>query len=234
MQHLVSSMLGNLVKTLFLRFIKPCYSIVGVMCIFLLVACSTTEDDNGADVQKTPTKTSVSEKSQTGEVEKPTSFDDYEDYINYIADVPEFEPYYRTVFAFEELPNGITDVPIEEVKAMYEEMQTAFDYVLISENPLYYRGHYDGDTRFVDGYEEYQAADPNMKSQNPVNIASFDWEGKEILTTPLKTVLLGESVFNRFDSNIEEGRNLQMSDALSIFNNDIKISFLTPTIYVIK
>lgn len=36
------------------------------------------------------------------------------------------------------------------------------------------------------------------------------------------------------DANDVEVRNLQMSDALSIFNNDIKISFLTPTIYVIK
>ncbi|WP_312506587.1 hypothetical protein [Lysinibacillus sp.] len=212
MQHLVSSTLGNLVKTLFLRFLKLFYSIGGVMCIFLLAACSGTEGDSGADVEQTQSETATPEKSQTEEAEKPTSFDSYEDYIDYIADVPNFEPYYKTVFAFEELSNGVTDVPIEEVKAMYDEMKTAFDYVLVSENPLFYRGKYDGDPSFVDGYEEYLAADPKMKTQNPINMVSFDWEGKEIMTTPLKTVLLGESVFNRFDDSIEEGRNLQISD----------------------
>ncbi|MBG9756431.1 hypothetical protein ABD89_14025 [Lysinibacillus sphaericus] len=33
-----------------------------------------------------------------------------------------------------------------------------------------------------------------------------------MLTTPLKTILLGEGTFNHFDNSIEEGRNLQKSD----------------------
>ena len=121
------------------------------------------------------------------------------------------EPYYRTTFAFEKLSGGIKSVPIEDVKAMYQEMNTVFDYVHVSEYPLVYRGYYEGDTRFVDGYEQYQNR-ANSGMANPVNVVSQDWTGNEVLTTPLKTVLLGESIFSRFDDSIEEGRNLQAAD----------------------
>lgn len=200
-----------MMKTLLLRFIKPIYTTVGIMFLVVLTACSSTDDVSISDVRQTQTETVVPGKSQT-KVAKPPSFDDYEDYINYISDIPAFEPYYKTVFAFEELSGGIKSVPIEEVKAMYDEMKTVFDYVLVRENPLVYRGYYEGETSFVYGYEQYQTADVDMEIPNPVNVVSRDWEGNEILTTPLKTVLLGESIFNRFDSSIEEGRNLQMSD----------------------
>ncbi|MBE1554273.1 hypothetical protein [Sporosarcina limicola] len=198
-------------KTLLLHFTKPIYTIVGIMFLVLLTACSATDDVSVLAVQQTQTETVVPEKSQTTALEPP-SFDDYEGYINYISDIPSFEPYYKTVFAFEELSDGVASVPIEEVKAMYDEMKTVFDYVLVSDNPLAYRGYYEGDTSFVDGYERYQNADVDMKISNPVNVVYSDRGGSEIMTTPLKTVLLGESIFNRFDSSIEEGRNLQMSD----------------------
>ncbi len=82
----------------------------------------------------------------------------------------------------------------------------------MSEHPLVYRGDYEGETSFVDGFERYHTSRVDMKISNPVNVVSRDWEGNEFLTTPLKTVLLGESIFNGFDSSIEAGRNLQMSD----------------------
>ncbi len=198
-------------KTLLSHFIKPIYTISGIMFLIVLTACSATDDVSVSDVKQTKTETVVPEKSQTTALEPP-SFADYEDYINYISDIPAFESYYQTAFTFEELSGGITSVPIEEVKAMYGEMKTVFDYVLVSEHPLLYRGYYEGETSFVDGYEQYQTAHADMGISNPVNVVALDWEGNEYLITPLKTVLLGESIFNRFDSSIEAGRNLQMSD----------------------
>lgn len=122
------------IKYLLLRFIRPIYTIVGIMFLVVLTACSTTDDVSVPDAQQPQTETAEPEKSQTTEP-KPESFDGYEDYIDYISDIPEFEPYYKTVFAFEELSDGIKSVPIEEVKAMYDEMKTAFNYVLVNEYP---------------------------------------------------------------------------------------------------
>ncbi|WP_249650808.1 hypothetical protein, partial [Lysinibacillus sp. D4A3_S15] len=76
-------------------------------------ACSTTDDVSVPDAQQPQTETAEPEKSQTTEP-KLESFDGYEDYIDYISDIPEFEPYYKTVFAFEELSDGIKSVPIED------------------------------------------------------------------------------------------------------------------------
>ncbi len=199
------------IKNLLLRFIRLIYTIVGIMFLVVLTACSATDDVSVPDVQQPQTETVEPEKSQTTEP-KPESFDGYEDYIDYISDIPEFEPYYKTVFAFEELSDGIKSVPIEEVKAMYDEMKTAFNYVLVNEYPLVYRGNYEGETSFVDGYEEYQAAGNDKVISNPVNVVSLDQEGNEFLTTPLKTILLGEDTFNHFDNSIDVGRNLKKSD----------------------
>lgn len=178
------------------------------------------EDDvSVSDEQQVLNQTVVPKQSQDLELE-PQKWDDYEEYIKDISNIPAFEPYYKTVIAFEELPDGITSLPIEKVKAMYAEMKTVFDYVLVSEHPLIYRGYYEGETSFVDGYEEYENGHFDIDIPNPVNVVWKDWEGNEIIETPLKTVLLGESVFNRFDHRIEEGRNLQKSDFKLASPND--------------
>ncbi len=227
-------MLGKdvrLIKTLLSRFIRHIHIIAAIMFLVVLTACSEKDDfsvpelqqpqiDNVTDAQQTQTETVEPKKTQTTTLELP-SFDDYEGYINYISNIPAFEPYYQTAFNFEGLSGGVTSVPIEEVKAMYNEMKTVFEYVLVGEYPLFYRGFYEGEINFVDGYEQYQNdAQTNMGISNPINIVARDWEGNEFLTTPLKTVLLGESIFSRFDSSIEAGRNLLMSDFTLAAPND--------------
>ncbi len=198
-------------KTLLVRFKKPIYTVIGIMLLVALTACSETDNGNVLEAEQTQTETVVPENTETTAVELP-SFDDYEGYINLVSDIPAFEPYYQTAFNFEELSGDVSSVPIKEVKAMYEEMKTTFDYVLVSEYSLLYRGHYEGETTFVDGYEQYQATQGDILNPNPINLVSRDWEGNEFLTTPLKTVLLGESIFSRFDNSIEMGRNFQMAD----------------------
>ncbi|MCG7346545.1 hypothetical protein MHZ92_20790 [Sporosarcina sp. ACRSL] len=219
-------------KTLLSLFAKPICTIVGITILVVLTACSAEDDSNVTDIQQVQDKTEsvpdvqqtqsepvVPDNSQTTEVELP-SFDDYEGYIKIISEIPSFEPYYQTAFDFEGLPDGITSVPLEEVKAMYAEMKTVFDYVLLSEYPLFHRGFYEGETSFVDGYEQYQTTLANIGFPNPINAVSRDWDGNEYLSTPLKTILLGESIFNRFDNSIETGRNLLMSDFTLASPND--------------
>lgn len=207
------------VKTISLCLIKHIYTIVIIVFLFVLTACSTTDDVNTSDALQTQVEPIVPEESQSS-VHEPPSFHDYQSYIDYISDIPTFEPYYKTVFAFEEFSDGVASVPIEKVKAMYNEMKKVFDYVVVSEYPLFYRGYYDGETSFVDGYEKYEAADIGAEVSNPINIIGKDFEGDEIVMTPLKTILLGESVLDRFDKSIEEGRNLLISDFTLTTPND--------------
>lgn len=191
-----------------------------IMLFVVLTGCSTTDDASVSDLQEIQTETTGPEETQN-QVSDPITFDNFDSYIDYIADVQSLQPYYRTVFAFEELSGNATDVPIEEVKTMYNEMKNVFDYVLLSEHPLVYRGHYSGETSFVygyeseqslQGYESGQTADVDMRVSKVINAPSQDFEGNKIFTTPLKSIWLGEGVFNRFDNSIEEGRNFQKSD----------------------
>lgn len=190
-------------------FMKYIYLLI--MLFIILTACNTTDNIDEAD------NTQIASKSQIeASTEMPTfSVDDTESYMKYITNISEFKPYYKTVFAFEMLSNGISSVPIEKVKNMYNEMKDTFDYILVNEYPLLYIGYYEGETSFVSGYEQYQSlktADVNTKIRNPINTIAHDLDGNEIVVTPLKTVILGESIFKNFDDSISDGRNLQMSD----------------------
>lgn len=194
-----------------LRLTKHIFPIVIIMFLFALTACSTINDVSVSEVQQATSETVVPEELQDSKITQP-SFHNYEEYITYISSVPGFEPYYKTVFAFEKVSGGMANVPIEEIKAMYKEIKTVFDYVVVSEYPLSYRGYYEGEINFVNGYEKHEATDVGMEISTPINSVGIDFEGNEFLTTPLKTVLLGESILDNFDNSIEDGRNLLISD----------------------
>lgn len=220
-------------SVLLVRFKSPISIMVGIMFIIVLAACTTTDEKNTSDNKvvsdgEVPSNEIVSDTQQTenetAEQEIP-SFDDYDDYKNYIDKIPSFEPYYKTVFTFEELPGGIPSVPIEKLKAMYNEMNTAFDYVLVHEYPLIYRGNYQGDTDFVDGYEESR-----IMGTTPVNALAKDWEGNEYYSTPLKTVMLGENIYSNFDNSIDLGRNLLEND-FTLSSPDEPISIVLGSAY---
>ena len=195
--------------------------IISLIALFIvLTGCSTTNDISESDLQETQTETIVLDESQN-QIQEPLTFGDLDSYVYYISKIQSFEPYYRTVFAFEELTGNVTDLPIEDVKAMYNEMKNVFDYILLSERPLVYRGYYSDETSFVygyeselllQGYESEQTTDVDMGIPMEINVPSQDMEGNKILITPLKSIWLGESVINRFDNSIEKGRNLEKSD----------------------
>lgn len=131
---------------------------------------------------------------------------DFQEYLRDIKEIPGFHPYYRFVFAFEQLKNGALDVPIDSVRNMFRDLNETFDYVVVAPHPLHKIGYYDGEIEFVEDNGN------RGKAKEYVNVEWFDIEGNPITTTPLKTVLLGESVIETFDNRVYEGRNLQLSD----------------------
>lgn len=195
------------------HFKKYIFIITILMVFATLTACSTA--NNVDEAQGTQSVDNL--EAETGDIPSTSADNDFENYIEHINNISNFEPYYNIVFAFENLPGNISSLPIEKVNDMYFEMKDTFDYILIGEQPLAYRGDYNqsvykGETSFVDGYEQYKDAEVSMRIPNPINAVGVDWEGNEIISTSLKTVMLGESIITRFDNNIEEGRNLQISD----------------------
>ncbi|WP_121616693.1 hypothetical protein [Virgibacillus halodenitrificans] len=207
-------------KALLFRFKSPISIVVGIIFIVILSACTTTNEKNIPEATSNEGLYDPQqiEPEQREKRELP-SFENYDDYINYISEIPSFEPYYKTVFTFEELSGGIQTVPIEKLKSMYQDMNTTFDYVLVHEYPLIYRGNYEGNIDFVDEYEQSL-----MMGRNPVNAVAKDWEGNEYYSTPLKTVMLGESIYSNFDNSIDIGRNLLETDfTLSSPNEPISI-----------
>lgn len=209
-------------------FKKYMFYVAMILVFIVLTSCSTTNSiEETKMVQSTTTvlQTETGEKplvstanpqAETGE--KPSfTVGDFEGYMNYISNVESLEPYYQTVFAFENVPGGIADVPIKKINAMYREMEDTFDYILINEHFLTYRGDYNqgiykGNTDFVDGYEDYKNAQGSRNMSNPINYTELDSDGNEFTATSLKAVQLGEGVFTRFDKDIREGRNLKLSD----------------------
>lgn len=139
----------------------------------------------------------------------PEDIIDFESYKQYITEVSCFMPYYKLIFDFSALSGGVLSVPTDDVIGMYNELCTAFEYInVVSHRPLYYLGNYEGDTRFIYNYEWYQATG----NHNPHNSVGRDRSGNEIVTTPIKTVIMCERSVSRLDNYISKGRNLHTSD----------------------
>lgn len=196
-----------------LNFTKPTHFVSVAMLLIFLTACSTASSNTNNSASDAPAsiETGVSEKQEDPRDNPPQlEVGDYEGYMNFISKIPKFEPCYKTSY------DGGRNTPLEKIKAMYNELKTTFNYILVHENcSLEYMGNYKGDTSFVDRYEEYEtakAADKNADVRSPINVPWYDWEDNDIITTKLKTISLGENVSKRFDKNIAEGRNFQASD----------------------
>ena len=179
-------------------------SIIGIILITaLLSGCSAVSNNNANADTEIKDVAAIKNTNDMGEYMKMID-----------KTVPCFEPYYKIVFAFENLPDGLSSIPFADVNSMYNELRETFGYIIVGEQPLAYRGEYTGDTCFVDGYDIYEAKknDKDMKVFNPLNVIAQDWDGTEFITTSLKTAMLGEDTIAKFDDSIMEGRNLQPSD----------------------
>lgn len=160
----------------------------------------------GNEIRENNQNTVVSEESLTESGESSNTLNDFQEYLRDIKEIPGFRSYYRFVFAFEQLNNGALDVPVESVRNMLRDLSETFNYVVVAQHPLNKIGYYDGDMEFVEDNGN------KGKAKEYVNIEWYDIDGNPIITTPLKTVLLGESVIENFDNRVYEGRNLQLSD----------------------
>ena len=145
---------------------KKIYFSIGMLMLSMITAC-TTIDDNGRQQEVSETlnevesqidnENKIKDEEKKDKEEKVTfKADDTEGYMDYISKKPNFEPYYQTVFAFEMLSDGVSSVPLEKVKNMYNDIKNTFDCITIYPQALSYKGYYDGETKFVYGYDEYK------------------------------------------------------------------------------
>ena len=177
----------------------------------------------GNEIREDNQNTAASEEPLADE-ESSNTLNDFQEYLGDIKKIHGFRPYYRFVFAFEQLKNGALDVPVESVQNMLRDLNETFNYVVVAQHPLNKIGYYDGDIEFVEDNGN------KGKAKEYVNIKWYDIDGNPITTTPLKTVLLGESVIENFDNRVYEGRNLQLSD-FSIKSPNDPINIVLGNIY---
>ena len=140
----------------------------------------------------------------------PFTVTDYADYQKYIESIRDFKPYYQLVFDFSSI--GSREFPTESVIALYKQLESSFDYATISPRTLGYVGSYEGDVKFVDGYDFYLQYGGELNYPNPINTSARTADGKDYLTTPLKSLVVGQNLLHNFDDLILEGRIFHESD----------------------
>ncbi len=200
----------------YLKYIFNCIFIQIVLSFILLISgCSKTETeiknqfDNDTQLIETSKKDS---ELQTDEINTESQSDEYSDYLAHLQRIPSLQTYYKIVFAFENLPDGIESVPITKVKNMYYDLNSNFEYIGVGVQPLLYTGEYIYDTKFVDGYEEFLKSGNSANAYNPINIPAYDLSGNEYMVTPLKSVAITENTAKYFESKVNYGRNFNSND----------------------
>ncbi len=192
-------------------FIRHIYKFILVGTLVFTTSCS----DAGKKPDEITDKTSKDDIAIIEQDGYSKIDQEYSKYLEQLNENKSNETYYKIVFAFENLPNGVSSVPIENVKNMYNDLNENYEYISIGINPLIYRGEYKGDTKFIDGFDEHAN----------INITANDWDGNEYLATPLKTIDISENTVKHFDKKINEGRNFKAEDFI-LKNRDDSISVI--------
>jgi len=104
---------------------------------------------------------------------------------------------------------------LERLKQFNDELNACFNVFELQTQWVYFIGYYNGDNKFVDSNDLV----------NSINQKVYDNNGYEILCTPLKTVFVGEKVYNHFNNKIIEGRNFSESD-FHIYKSDQAINII--------
>lgn len=195
--------------------IRGLISIIAVIAILLsLVACtkSSFEPENSTPLTDTsdptvstlpydgehPNETSDTENFNSpnvaeGKTNAVPQITNYDEYMDYIAKIPDFKAYYQISFALEGIPAGVANISIENCIALYGELNDEFDFVNIRTDrgrSLAYVGRYDSDLKFVVEYDKNGNDELLAESANPLNMETKDIDGTDITMTLLKTVII--------------------------------------------
>ena len=95
--------------------------------------------------------------------------------------------------------------PLEGLKAMYRELNSQFNYILIHTHSFDYIGYFNGYEKFI----------TNPASVNITEIRNqqfTDRSGYEILVTPLNGIQMGRMLYRYFEHSIARGRNFDEYD----------------------
>jgi hypothetical protein len=173
----------------------------------LLIGCSE-DDKNKEQVREEQAVTSSStipanSSTSVTKASKPKAFTDYDTYLAYIKQVPNFEVYYRSIFHLDQLADGKANIPTDKLLNIYKKLLTDYDYHVIKAFPLVKYGTYNNELKFVEGYSE---ALTEEQRTNLANVAVTDWNGNETFATSLKAIQIGETDHDTFKSYVESGR----------------------------
>ena len=129
--------------------------------------------------------------------------------INPILQMSESNAFYSVNFLPERVynPNGLSiflAVSVQNLRAMYQELNERFDYALALPIPLVYVGYFEGNEAFVDI--------PFGNVSDFINRRVIHEDGSREYLTPLKTIMLGRTLYQGFNESITQGRNLIESD----------------------
>lgn len=171
---------------------------------------SEKQDQVASEYEATNSETSHSEELDEGSEQPGLVVKDYSDYQEYIESVKGFKPYYNICFEHSVYNNRAFHS--ENVVSMYQNLVAQFDYTAIRTVTLLYSGYYEGDTRFVDGYDFYIQYGETTGFPNPINTIIKSTNGKETLSTPLKALIMDQNILHNFDGSILEGRTFEESD----------------------
>ena len=93
---------------------------------------------------------------------------------------------------------------LDNLRAMYNELNEKFDYLnIIVAQHLDYIGYFDGDEMFIDTWD----TGVNLRNQ-PFHNA----DGTISVSTPIRTIMVGRTLYEYFDNHIVKGRNFIESD----------------------
>ncbi|MCL2839983.1 MAG: hypothetical protein FWE05_04340 [Defluviitaleaceae bacterium] len=192
---------------------RACVALIATFFVMGLVACGgeseTPEESITVSVEnpQTATPNSTSESNSTPPTESEADDSDVqafiEEYMDNISQTEDSHFYYNIWFVADNFPT-IGEVPLDGLRAMYQELNERFNYIVILTQSLNYLGYYSGDERFV---ESLPFGNIDLR-----NRLVSDTEGNEFFITPLNTVMVGRTLFQYFDNNIVKGRNFIESD----------------------
>jgi len=105
-------------------------------------------------------------------------------------------------------PNNIFPfhvVPVEILRAMYWELNYRFDYFALIPTSFGFMGFYEGCEKFIDFPD-------HLDSKDFINRPYIHDDGSRGYISLLRGVFLGRTLYQDFDNNISQGRNLTESD----------------------
>lgn len=199
--------------------------LVASIIFLILVSTSACISNGNAPINELTTQNdeiySDNTSMDTNEISENTPTQSLENVLGR-KDVQNTENTYKSYY-FLSARNGTDNNPgfiemfatknsLERLKTLNNELNNEFNFFELHNQPLIFVGQYDGDKKFNETF------DMGIDTTNQVGV---DFDGNEVISTSLKTAIIGKNVYNRFDDKILKGRNFSDSDFYINSHNEV-------------